>query len=371
MGRAGSTGAGGSVALPTTAEIATICARHRITEVGVASADVLERARTALHERKAAGLHGEMQFTYRNPDRSTDPRRAVPGAESVIVAARPYLTDDEPAPPPGSHGAHARVARYSWVDHYEPLRVGLREVAARLVAAGHRALVFADDNSIVDRAVARRAGIGWFGKNANLLIPGAGSWFVLGCVVTTAPYEPAGEPVADGCGSCVRCLEGCPTQAIVAPGVVDARRCLSWILQRSGPIPIEYREAVHDRIYGCDDCQEVCPISVRLGPRTTIDLDVADPEVQSHVDLLELLDSDDEAIERRHGRWYIAERDMTWLRRNALIVIGNVADPRDRRVLATVDRYRAGPDPLLAEHADWALRRLDDRRTEREPSQNT
>lgn len=336
-------------------EIRAILATHEVLHVGVTTAEVLGEARRVIHARKADGLNDGMQFTYRNPDRSTDPRRAVPDARSVIVAARSYLSPDDPAPP--SAGVPARVGRYAWVDQYEPLRVALREVADRLVGWGHRALVFADDNSIVDRAVAHRAGLGWFGKNANLLLPGAGSFFVLGCIVTTADYPPAERVAPDGCGTCVRCIDDCPTGAIIAPGVIDGGRCLSWILQKPGPIDPAYREAVGDRIYGCDDCQDVCPISVRLGGRNTVEYaDGAD--VQSHVDALDLLDADDTTIEARHGRWWIAGREMRWLRRNALVVIGNVADAGDPRVRATLERYRADPDPILAEHAHWASERL-------------
>jgi len=349
--------------LPSLDEIVETIRSHGVTHVGVTTADVLTETRSILHERKAQGLHDDMQFTYRNPDRSTDPQRAVAEAVSVIVAARPYMSAEDPPEPTDSHGAHARVGRYAWVDHYEPLRIGLRAAARQIKAAGYRATVFADDNSMVDRAVAHRAGIGWFGKNANLLLPGAGSFFVLGSLVTTARYEPSPTTANDGCGTCVKCLDGCPTQAIIAPGVIDARRCLSWVLQKAGAIPDEFREAVHDRIYGCDDCQDVCPISVRLGGRNTVDIDVTDPAVQSHVDVLDLLDADDETIERRHGRWYIAGREFRWLRRNALVVIGNVADPSNARVRSTVQRYRDGSDAILAEHADWAMRRLDARST--------
>ena len=348
-----------SVELPTVARIEAILADHGITHVGVASAEVLADTREVLHERKARGLHDGMQFTYRNPDRSTDPQRAVADARSVIVAARPYLTDDDPAPP--HPGVAARVGRYAWVDHYAVLREGLRVVAADIEAAGHRALVFADDNSLVDRAIAHRAGLGWFGKNANLLIPGAGSFFVLGSIITTAHYAPNESPAADGCGTCVRCIDACPTAAIVAPGVIDGARCLSWVLQKPGPIPVEFRTAIHDRIYGCDDCQDACPISVRLGRRNTIPLDAVEEDLQAYVDVLELLDLDDATIEARHGRWWIAGREMRWLRRNALVVIGNVGDPSDRSVRSTVQRYRADDDPILAEHADWAEARLDRR----------
>jgi epoxyqueuosine reductase len=337
--------------LPTWDEIEALAGEHGITRLGVAPADVLDRARAALHDRKAAGLHAGMGFTYRNPDRSTDPQRAVAGARSIIVAARPYRATDEPARP---DGAQARVARYAWVDHYAPLRAGLRAIAHRLRRADHRAVAFADDNSIVDREVAHLAGIGWFGKNANILVPGAGSFFVLGSVVTTAEY-PVGRPVADGCGACRRCLDGCPTGAIVAPGVIDARRCLAWLVQQPGTFPIEYRAALGDRLYGCDDCQEVCPPSVVRGDRHRIALD--EPP-QAWVDVLDLLDAGDDELIERHGRWYLAGRDPRWWRRNALIVIGNVGDAADARTRRTLERYRVGDDAMLAEHAVWAIEQL-------------
>jgi epoxyqueuosine reductase len=345
-------------------EIREMLSAHGIHHVAVTTADVLREARAAIVERKAAGLHDGMQFTYRNPDRSTDPRRAVEGARSVIVAARPYLPDRDVDPPSGQR-VPARVARYAWIDHYEPLRTALREVASRLRRCGHRAVVFADDNSIVDRAVAHRAGLGWYGKNANILLPGAGSFFVLGSIVTTAAYPPSERPIDDGCGSCTRCIEQCPTGAIVAPGVIDGGRCLSWVGQKVGPIDPALRPALADRIYGCDDCQEACPISVRLGPRNSVPVDET---AQPWVDALDVLDGDEQSILARHGRWYIADRDVRWLRRNALVIAGNVGDPADDRLLGTLERYRTGADALLAEHAEWALARLRERRATMSPT---
>ena len=342
--------------VPTIEEITTTLAADGITHVGVTTADVLVETRSALYDRRERGLHGAMGFTYRNPDRSTDPTRAVPGARSVIVAARPYLTADDPQQP--QSGPNARVGRYAWVDHYAPLRASLRSVCRSIRGADHRAVAFADENSIVDRAVAHRAGLGWYGKNANLLLPGVGSWYVLGCIVTTAVYEPAAEPVADGCGTCRRCIDDCPTGAIIAPGVVDANRCLSWVLQKPGSIPAEYRTVIGDRIYGCDDCQDACPISVRLGPREAIDLA---PSADAWVDAIALLDADDESIDQRYGHWYVTDRDFRWVRRTALVVVGNVADPADGRARGVVERYRAHIDPILAEHAAWAAARLDER----------
>ena len=341
--------------LPSIDEVRAQLGEHGITQVGVTTADVLADARVALLERRAAGLHGEMAFTYRDPERSTDPQRAVPGARSVIVAAKSYLTDDDPPRPEPARGAHARVGRYAWVDHYEPLRSALREVCRRIRRSDHRAVAFADDNSIVDRAVAHRAGLGWYGKNANLLLPGAGSWFVLGSIVTTAPYDPAPAPAPDGCGSCVRCIDACPTGAIVSPGVIDANRCISWILQKPGAIPVEFRTAIGDRIYGCDDCQDACPVSVRLGRRNTVDLD---ERAAAWVDAVELLAADDTRIEELYGHWYVTDRNFRWVRRNALVVLGNVGDPRDVRVRRALEHYRADIDPILAEHANWAVGRL-------------
>jgi epoxyqueuosine reductase len=338
--------------VPSLEELASIARDHGIEHVGVAPAAVLERARSALHERRDQGLAAGMGFTYHNPDRSTDPGRAVPGARSIVVAARSYLTDEEPARPPG---VQARVARYAWVDHYAPLRAGLRAMAGRLRAADHRAVAFADDNAIVDREVAHRAGLGWFGKNANLLVSGAGSWFVLGCVVTTASLATATEPVADGCGTCSRCLDACPTGAIVAPGVIDANRCLAWVLQRPGAIPVALRPAVEDRLYGCDDCQEACPPTVHLGRRHRRPLEA---DARPWVDVLDLLAADDATLLERHGRWYIAGRDPRWLRRNALVILGNTAPAGDPEVDAALARYAAGDDGVLAEHARWAKDQL-------------
>ncbi|MBW3601878.1 MAG: DUF1730 domain-containing protein, partial [Actinobacteria bacterium] len=180
--------------------------------MGITDARPFDRARRALEERKAAGLHGGMHFTYGNPRRATDPSATLPGARSLVVAARAYRRT-APLPAPAAPAApRGQVAQYSWRDHYAPLRDALGAVAAALHAAGWRARVLVDDNALVDREAAYRAGIGWFGKNANLLIPNAGSWFVLGSVVTDAPLptdadaDAAAEPVADGCGSCTRCL---------------------------------------------------------------------------------------------------------------------------------------------------------------------
>jgi epoxyqueuosine reductase len=237
------------------------------------------------------------------------------------------------------------------------LREGLWAVAERLRSDGFKAVAFADDNSMVDREIAYEAGLGWFGKNANLLIAGAGSYFVLGSVVTTAPLPLAPAVVADGCGSCRRCLDGCPTGAIIAPGVVDASRCLAWLLQKPGVFDRRFRAAVGNRLYGCDDCQEVCPPTVRLGAHHTISTNSLVGR-EAVVDVLDLLDAPDAEVLARWGRWYLADRDPRWLRRNALVILGNSNTAHDARVRATLSRYLAVDDPVLRAHAVWATRSL-------------
>jgi epoxyqueuosine reductase len=141
----------------------------------------------------------------------------------------------------------------------------------------------------------------------------------------------------------------------VAPGVVDANRCLAWLVQQPGTFPVEYRETLGDRFYGCDDCQTVCPPAVRHGRRHTVALG---DDAQAWVDVLEVLEASDESLIERYGRWYLADRDPRWWRRNALIVLGNTGKASDDRTVATIRRYLTSSDPILREHAEWAASRI-------------
>jgi epoxyqueuosine reductase len=336
--------------LPSVDELRTVGLSAGLDVVEVATAEPFVDVRSTLEDRKANGLHGGMAFTYRAPDRSTDPRRSLPEARALVVGARSYLA----AEPPDALGTavRGRIARYAWEDHYAAVREGLTAIARVLKDAGWRARVAADDNALVDRAAAQRAGIGWWGKNANLLLPRLGSWYVLGSVITDAPLPGSSEPAPDLCGTCTRCLDRCPTGAIVAPGVVDARRCLSWLLQVEGTFPREHRAALGDRIYGCDDCQEVCPPNRRAPVRAPSGAE------QPWAPLADLLDPDDAAVLAHADRWYVPKRDLRYVRRNALVVLGNVGDGRDPEVVALLERYLAHADPMLRAHAVWAARRL-------------
>lgn len=341
-----------------TDRLLSLCRELGCDAVGVARAEPFVEARAAIEDRIRRGYASDLGFTFRKPERSTDPTQLLPNARSLIVAARRYRRAD---PEPEPDGAYGRIGRYAWVDHYAPLRSALVEVGKELRREGFRTRVLADDNALVDRAAAHRAGIGWFGKNANLLLPNQGSWFVLGSLVTDADLTPTENPVADGCGTCVRCIDGCPTEAIVAPGVIDARRCLAWLVQRPGSFPKEFRVALHDRIYGCDDCQEVCP------PNRTMDRRVPpaepEPEAQPYTELCSLITGTEAQLLARHGRFYLPGRDVNILRRNALLALGNLAatDSLDHTVASDV-RSAVGvglghEDPVVRGAAVWACKR--------------
>jgi len=318
---------------------------------GVTHAEPFLDTRRDLEERKEAGLHGGIQFTYRNPRRSTDPSATMADARSLLVGALDYAA---PTPARPTDQPTGKVASYSWHDHYADLRCALDQVAEALRLAGHRAQVFADQNNLVDRAVAHRAGLGWWGKSSNILIPGIGSMVVLGAVLTDAALTgDRPEPVADQCGICDRCITACPTDAIVAPGVIDARRCLAWLLQLEGDFPLEFRDALGDRIYGCDDCQDACPpnqIRLRRPARSITG--------EAWVPILEMLALDDRSLMQRHGRWYIPRRDPDVLRRNALLVLGNIADPDDPATKTAIRAALGHPNEMVRSHAAWAAAKL-------------
>jgi epoxyqueuosine reductase len=329
-----------------------------LDRVGIASAEPFAETRVILERRRSEGLAASMQFTYRNPERSTDPSRTLATVASMVVGARRYDRTAAGAPTDGR--PHARVARYAATDHYGALRRSLDVVADRLRGDGWQARVVLDDNALVDRAAAHRAGLGWFGKNSMVLAPGIGSWVVLGSVLTDAPLPTPGEVVPDGCGACHRCVDACPTGAIVGPGVVDARRCLAWLVQADGVFPVEHRVALGDRLYGCDDCQEVCPPSMRAPSGSGDQAPASDPG--PWVDVLDLLAADDAALLERYGRFYLPHREVRYLRRNALVVLGNAGLPDDpvvaESVRAAVLGGLADGDAIVRAHAVWAARRL-------------
>jgi epoxyqueuosine reductase len=315
-----------------------------IDRVGVCTSEPFEDTRLALEHRKQSGLSDRLAFTFTDPPTSTDIRRTFPWAERLVVGARAYVPEAGD-PGPASPGT-GRIARFSTDDHYRPLQDALEALAERLRHDGHLAEVLVDDNRLVDRAAAVRAGIGWWGKNTMVLTNRFGPWILLGSIVTSAQLEPTGADDRS-CGSCSACLPACPTGALIAPGVLDARRCIAALLQQRGSLPLELREAIGDRIYGCDDCLDACPPGLRLLETTS--------NRRGREDLLALLALTDDELDARFDRFYVPGRKMRYLRRNLLVALGNSGDESAVEVLTD---HAIGDDPLLADHAIWALGRI-------------
>jgi epoxyqueuosine reductase len=231
---------------------------------GVARAGRLERDAEALAAWLRRDYHASMAWMARHAETRADPERLLPGCRSVVVAAANYWPGpEEEAALPG----RARVALYArGRDYHKVLGRRLRELAAWLAeTTGETARAFVDTGPILERAWAERAGIGWVGKNANLISRHYGSWLLLGEILTTAEIEPDPGPHDDFCGSCTACLEACPTGAIVEAGVVDSRRCISfWTIEHRGAIPEDRHRGIGDWIFGCDECQTVCPWNDRF-----------------------------------------------------------------------------------------------------------
>ncbi len=316
---------------------------------GVTGADPFPSVRRELVRRSDSGERGLLDFTYRDPDRSTDVRQSFPWAQTLLVIAVPYLpAAGSPQPGPG----RLRIARFATEDHYVGVHVVLDELAGLLLDAGYRAETLTDDNRLVDRAAAVRAGVGWWGKSTLVLVPGAGPWVLLGTVVTDAAFESTDQMIRS-CGSCVACIEACPTGAIVAPGVLDARRCLAHWAQVGGIVPSDMRRAMGDRLYGCDDCLDACPPGFRLLESATA--------ARGSVRLLDVLGETDAELLARFAHFYIPKRRVAYLRRNALIAAGNLADPATFDVVAG---YTGHPDAMLRAHAVWAIAEIDRDRAE-------
>ncbi len=321
---------------------------------GVTRADEFAGVAETLHERNRSGRSGRVRFTFKDPDLAADVTRSFPWAESLITVSWPYLPEaGTPGPPDPGTG---RIARFATEDHYVGLRRAATALRDRLVGAGHRATVLVDDDRLVDRAAAVRAGIAWWGKSTMVLDPRNGPWFLVGSVVTDVALEPD-APMRRDCGTCDACIPACPTGAIVAPGVLDANRCLAHWLQTAGVFPRELRIPLGDRIYGCDDCLDACPPgSKRLeGVRTGV----------GRVDLFALLAAGDDALLERFDHFYIPRRRSRILRRNAILALANSvaassADPPVReRALDVLGNFLNGDDEQLRLHSAWAIGRID------------
>jgi epoxyqueuosine reductase len=259
------------------------------------------------------------------------------------------------SPDPGPRG---RVARYAWGrDYHAELGERLKAFCADVRLLGPpeaRLKTFVDTGRIVDRAVAQRAGLGWYGKNSNILTHQLGSWVFLAEVLTNLPLPPD-EPVRTHCGSCQACMPACPTKAIVAPGVIDNDRCISYLtIELRGPIPRDLRTLVGDWIFGCDICQEVCPVN-RKAPTAAPPAFHADQGIGPRPELVALLDLDDESFRVQFGHTPLKRTGRRGLVRNVCVALGNTGD---RSVVPALIRALGDAEPLVRGHAAWALGRL-------------
>ncbi|MBD0291866.1 MAG: tRNA epoxyqueuosine(34) reductase QueG [Thermoleophilia bacterium] len=328
----------------TQAELDRLAAELGIDAVGAAPAAPYEETERQIRERRARGLFADMRFTMAQPEVSCHPETLLPGARTVVSAALCYY-----APAPEPEPRDGRLPRYTWHDAYAELRTKLDGLGQRIGGA-YRVLV--DANQHVDREAAARAGVGFYGKNTLLITRRHGSWVVLGTLVTDAELE-ASAPLALDCGSCRLCVDACPTGALDEPGVLDATRCLSYWTQARGSIPETYREELGTQVYGCDICQDVCPWNRGVEKRRA---DAPLPEdAEPSVSLVEWLEARDEELRERYDRLYFPGNDPRYLRRNALVAAGNSGDSA---LVPLVEAYARDDDPLLAEHATWAARRL-------------
>jgi len=313
--------------------------------VGAAPAAPYEETERHIRERRARGLFADMKFTMAQPEVSCHPELLLPGARTVVSAALCYYAR---APDPGP--GEGRLPRYTWSDRYAELREKLDELGRRL--GGHyRVLV--DQNQHVDREAAARSGVGFYGKNTMLITRRHGSWVVLGTLVTEVELEQT-PPLPLDCGSCTLCIDACPTDALHEPGTLDATKCLSYWTQSPEPIPEQYRAEIGDMVYGCDICQDVCPWNRGIEKRRA---DASPPpDAEPTVSLVEWLETDGRELVRRYDRLYVPKNDPRYLKRNALVALGNTGGPEHR---AAIEPFLHDPDPMLREQAEWSLHRLD------------
>jgi epoxyqueuosine reductase len=330
----------------TARELEQLAEELRLDAIGAAPAEPYTGTERHIAERKAHGLFADLKFTMAEPEVSCHPERLLPGARTVVSAALCYYADAA-EPPPG----HGRLPRYTWTDAYAQLRERLDELGRRL-GGDYRVLV--DANQHVDREAAARSGVGFYGKNTMLITRRHGSWVVLGTLVTTVELEPT-PPLPLDCGSCRLCIDACPTNALDEPGVLDTNRCLSYWTQSKHSLPEPVRVALEDRVYGCDICQDVCPWNRGVEKRRA-----APPpaDAEPHVSLVDWLEAEDADLRTRYDRLFVPRNDPQYLRRNALVALGNTGLPEHRPL---AEGYAESDNPLLREHAEWALARLRER----------
>jgi epoxyqueuosine reductase len=320
-----------------------------------------------LDEWLARGYAGDMSYIARSAERRADVRNVVPGARSVIVTGTIYnaesrVADTRRSAPSDAPADTADIARYAWGDDYhDVLKARLDALLAWMRAESpdvFDARAYVDTGPVQERVYAQYAGLGWIGKNTCLINAEHGSWLFLAEIICTLPLEPDTQAL-EQCGTCRRCLDACPTDALVEPGVLDSTRCLSYLtIELRTGIPEEHRPSLGNHVYGCDICQAVCPYNqpssttndAAWQPRSGLDL----PRL---VDLWQRSDSELRALVKGSA---MTRAKLTGLRRNLAVAIGNSGDVEARAALGQRrDDQPSAADPMVAEHVEWALARED------------
>ena len=308
-----------------------------------------------------AGFHGDMEWMEARKEVRRGPQSMWPEAQSVLALGMSYAPDVDPLALEGDP-EKARISVYAQGrDYHDVIKKALKALARWLIAEGQKAglgeaqlKVFVDTAPVMEKPLGEAAGIGWQGKHTNLVSQDHGSWLFLGAIYCTLPFPPD-ETHEDLCGSCTACHDACPTDAFPAPYRLDARRCISYLtIEHKGPIPQEFRKAIGNRIYGCDDCLAVCPwnkfaqVAARhksLAPRE----ELVEPRLE------ELLALDDAAFRAKFSRSPIKRTGRNRFVRNCLVAAGNSAN---RKLLPQVEALTVDPDPVVAEAAQWAVAQL-------------
>jgi epoxyqueuosine reductase len=300
----------------------------------------------------ASGYAGEMGYLERQKDAKLRPESVFPGAKSVIVCAMNYNTS---SPGTAFDRLRAWVSRYAWgEDYHDVLHKKLTELAAWLEqTSALRTKAYVDTGPLLERVYAKYAGIGWFGKNTCIINQGAGSWLFLGCILTNLEVE-YDVPAPDRCGTCTRCIDACPTHAIVEPYVLDSRKCIAYTtIELRGEIPQSDREGIGHHLFGCDICQDVCPWNRRA-------LDSENPSFQPRPDLFwpeidRLLDFSEDDWRRAIRGTSMKRAKVKGLIRNLMVVVGNsgVAE-----FLPKLQRFLKHEDAHVRSHAEWAANKL-------------
>ena len=333
--------------------IRQLAREHGFQRVGIAGVELGEDE-AHLRDWLRQGLYGSMEWMARHGDKRARPQELVPGTLRVISVGLDYGRDPDQAWATLADGERAYVARYALGrDYHKLMRNRLQRLADRIAGEigpfGHR--VFVDSAPVLERALARNAGLGWIGKNTCLIDRDGGSWFFLGELFVDIPL-PIDPPASAHCGTCTRCLDICPTRAFVGPWRLDARRCIAYLtIEHEGPIDPELRPLIGNRIFGCDDCQLVCPWN-KFARRT----DEPDFRARNDLDRATLPQlfawSEAEFLRRTEGSAIRRSGYQRWLR-NIAIALGNAPTTPD--VLAALQSRRGSEDPVVRESVEWAL----------------